>query len=153
MPEINNSAGQIQLETLGKFTDNLTGFSKIIAKKILNSDFLEKAKNSLAGSDITAAKTTLKLVVDKATQNAANAVRLKIMVILTVIVGILAILAAIVVKAAGGSVAIPIVVAVILVLIIRFISIMITKSIANKVSGIIFKSIEGEITKLTAKVG
>jgi len=140
-------------ETINKFTDNLTGFSKVIAKKIMNGDFAEKVKRISMDYGSAKSKNALNMLVRNTVLAAANAIRLKIMVILIVIVIILAILASVITVTFNGSVAIPIIVAVFLVLIMWTISIIVIKSIANKVSGMIVKSIEGEITKFAVNKG
>jgi len=138
-------------KAFNELTVNLTGLTKLLAIKILNSDFAEEVKRILNSYGVEKANDALKKLVEATVQKAANGIRWKITIISTIIVGIFAMLAIIVLLAAGGNIAIPIVIAIILIAIIWFATGAITKLIAHRVASIILKEIESKITQFAAK--
>jgi len=147
--EQNNTSSQFQLETLEQLFGNLTGLNKWVAQKILNSGFVEGVKKTLNRTDRNEISNALKKLTDMTVQQAAKALGRKVATILTIIVSVFASLAAIVMLAIGGSIVIPIVAFVILVGIIWFVTGQMSKLIASKASGMIFKAIEGRLIQLS----
>ena len=147
--EQNNTSSQFQLETLEQLFGNLTGLNKWVAQKILNSGFVEGVKKTLNRTDRNEISNALKKLTDMTVQQAAKALGRKVATILTIIVIVFASLAAIVMLAIGGSIVIPIVAFVILVGIIWFVTGQMSKLIASKASGMIFKAIEGRLIQLS----
>jgi len=138
-------------KAFNELTVNLTGLTKLLAIKILNSDFIEKVKRILNNYGVENANDALKTLAETAVQKAANGIRWKIAIISTIIVGIFTMLAIIVLLAAGGNIVIPIVIALILIAIIWFATGAITKLIARKVASIILKEIKSKITQFATK--
>jgi hypothetical protein len=132
-------------ETFNELIGNLSGFAKPVAKRILNSSFAEEVKKTLNKHGVENANDALKGLVDAAVQKAANGIRFKIAMILTVIASIFAILTIIATLAASGNITIPITISVVLIAMIWFATGVISKLIARKVSGIILKAIESKI--------
>ncbi|MDR0516985.1 MAG: hypothetical protein LBH25_08075 [Fibromonadaceae bacterium] len=132
-------------ETFNELLGGLTGFAKPVAKKILNSDFAEEVKKILNNCSIENASDALKKLVDIAVQKAANGIRFKIAMILTVIAGIFAVLTTIATLAASGNIAIPIAVSVVLIAMIWLITGIVSKLISRRISGIIFKVVASKI--------
>jgi hypothetical protein len=131
-------------ETFNELIGNLNGFAKPIAKKILNNGFAEEVKKIFNKHGVENANDALKGLVDAAVQKAANGIRLKITMILIIIASIFAVLAIIAMLAASGNIAIPIAISVVLIAMIWFATGAISKLIVHRVSGIIFKAIEGK---------
>ena len=144
--EQNNISSQFQLEQM---FDNLTGLNKWVAQKILNSGFVEEMKKTLNRSDRNEISNALKKLTDMAVQQAAKSLGWKVAFILTVLTGAFTLLAIIVMLAIGGSIIIPIVASVILVAIIWFVIGQMSKLIASRISGMIFKAIEGRLMQLS----
>jgi Flp pilus assembly protein TadB len=134
-------------QTLNELTGNLTGLTKLVATKVLNSGFTEQVKKVLDNSSVENASNALKKLIETAVQKVANGIRLKVAMILTVIVGIFAVFAIIAMLAAGGNIIIPIVVFAVIIAIIWFVTGTISKLIARRISGIIFNAIEGKISQ------
>ncbi|MDR0516830.1 MAG: hypothetical protein LBH25_07270 [Fibromonadaceae bacterium] len=139
-------------QTFNELFGSLTGPSKWIATKILKNDFADKVKRILNNSSVEKASEALKKLIETATQKTASVIRLKIAMVLTIIIGILTVLAIIGASTVGGNIMLPIVVSVILIAIIWFVTGIISKFIVRKISGIIFKVIEGKITQFIAQI-
>jgi|GEM_PF-2539506 len=124
---------------LVKAIGTLTGISKIVARKVLKSSSIEDASNTEIASN------AFKELIIIATQKAANGIKNKIALILTIVTGIISAIAIIITLIAGGKYIIPIIVLVILVLLIWIISGIISKRVANNISGLILNAIESKM--------
>jgi len=147
--EPNNTANQFQLETLEQLFGNFTGPSKWVARKILKRGFVERIRTTLNNTDRNDINNVLMRLVDTAVQQATNVIRWKVALILTIITGVFSLLAVIVTLVIGGSIIIPIVTSVILIVTIWFASGIVSRLIARTVSGMVFKVIEGRLMQLT----
>jgi hypothetical protein len=137
----------IQLETFNSLLSSLKGPTKMVAKRILNRDFVEalnKIPDDPGKEDINNA---LKSLLETAARKVTNAVARRIAVVCTVIVGIIAIISIIVTSATGGNVIIPIVIFAVIIVIIWIITGKTSKNVAHKVSDKMFKVIESKIVK------
>jgi hypothetical protein len=140
-----NMSENIELN-LNELTGNLKGLTKRFAIKVLNSDFIEEVKKILVSYGIEAAKVALKKYIQIATQQTTNVICRKFAIILSIITIIFTLFAIILISAIGGNIIIPIVVLVILIVMIWSATSITSKLIARKISGIIFKAIEGKTT-------
>ncbi|MCL2624123.1 MAG: hypothetical protein FWD31_10710 [Planctomycetaceae bacterium] len=143
---------QFPLEALEQSLGNLTGLNKWVAKKILKGGFIEKIKKTLNSDNANEISNVIKKLVDTAAQQAAIAVAAKISFVLTIIAGLFALLAVIVTLVLGGNIIIPIAAFAVLIVMIWFVTGSISRTIARRVSGVVFKTIEGKISQFAANV-
>jgi hypothetical protein len=134
-------------QTFDELTGNLTGLTKKIVVKVLNSNFADKLKTTLNNSSTENVNGAIKTLIDIAVQKATNSIRWKIGIILTILAAIPSGLALIVTLASNGNLIIPAVIFAFLTIIIWSVTGKIFKGIANKISSKIFKEIEGKISK------
>jgi ABC-type multidrug transport system fused ATPase/permease subunit len=142
-----NETSRLQPETFNEMFGNLTGLTKKIAIKIFNTELADNVKKNLNNYGVKNSSDALKKLIEMAVQKSVKGIRTKIAVILTIIIGIIALIAIIVTLAASGNIIIPIVIFAILILITWLITEKIFKQIAYKISGKIFKTIEGKMTQ------
>lgn len=136
----NDEVNQLELDDL---PGNLTGLSKIVAKKVLNNSFSEEVKNSIISFGVENASKTVKKLIKSAAGNAVSGILKNFAMALTVITCIISVIVIIVTLISGGNIVIPITILAVLVVLIWICTILITNKIAHKVSEIIFKAIEG----------
>jgi hypothetical protein len=141
------SLNQGKIETFDKMLDSLSGFSKTVAKKILNNDFINKVDKDMNGLGDEAMRHALKKLINSAVKESVNSIIRKIAVILTVIISFLSIITTIVTHIIGGNITIPIVFLLSLVALNWVITSIISKSLAGKISGLIFNAVEEKITQ------
>lgn len=145
---LNNEVNQLQSGFLKEQLENLSGMTKMVAKKILNNDFINEAKKSINSNDVEYTRKTIKILLYTTTQKVMNKIGQKIAVILTIISGIPFIIAILIILAAGGNIIIPIVSLITLIILIWVVAYQICKQISRKSSEIIFKAIEEKIIQL-----
>jgi uncharacterized membrane protein len=133
--EQGNAESQLQLGAFSELIGNLTGPTKLIANKILNSSFAEDVKKILNNCGIENASDALKKLIDVAVQQSADKIRLNIAIVSIIILSIVDILAIIGVHYIDGNIMIPIAVFAVLAVIIWSVTGKISKMISKNVTG------------------
>jgi hypothetical protein len=136
-----------QLEKFSPLLNNLTGLTKVVAKRILNGDFVEALDKIMSSSGtedkVNASKDLIRIAVRKVT----DAIKRKIAVIITVITGVLGIIITLVTLAAGGNVIIPLAIFAVIIVLTWIITGNVFNGIANKITDKLFASVKTMVFK------
>lgn len=150
MPELNQSQNDIVTQfQLNGFINNLSGLTKIATKKILNSGFADEMRKTLNNFGAENANNAVKTLIKTSANKTINGITRKFTIVLVTIISIIAVIAIIITLIAGGNIVVPIAILAALIVIIWIVTKLVTNGIAQKVSDVIFKAIEGKINQFS----
>jgi len=127
----------------------LKGLTGWVAKKVLKSGIIEKVKELLNSRGAKYVGDALTKLVERTVSESVNAVGLKVKIILTVILGVVAVLATVLTYFLGGNAIIAIIASLAVIVIVWLVVRMIFNSIARKISALILKVIGSQISRFT----